>query len=39
MPGLELYGVREDELGSAVELWAEDESSAEEGEEGRPGSP
>ena len=39
MPGLELHGVREDELGREVELWAEDESSAEEGVEGEPGSP
>ena len=34
MPGLALYGVREEELGRAVELWAEDESSESEGEEG-----
>ena len=33
MPGLELYGVREDELGKEVELWAEEESPAEEDEE------
>ena len=39
MPGLALYGVREEELGRAVELWAEDESSGSEGEEGGPGPP
>ena len=41
MPGLELHGVREDELGRDIELWAEEESSAEEEyeEEGGPGPP
>ena len=39
MPGLGLYGVREDELGKDVELWADEESSAEEEEEGGPGPP
>ena len=39
MPGLELHGVREDELGRDMELWADEESSAEEEEEGGPGPP
>lgn len=39
MLGLELYGVRESELGKEMELWADEESSAEEGEEGGPGPP
>ena len=39
MPGLELYGVREDELGREMELWADEESSAEEEDEGGPGLP
>ena len=41
MPGLGLHGVREDELGREVELWAEEENSAEEEyeEEGGPDPP
>ena len=39
MPGLELHGVREDELGREMELWAEEESSNDEEEEGEPDSP
>ena len=30
MPGLESYGIQEDELGQDVELWAEDGESSEE---------
>ena len=41
MPGRELHGVREDELGREVELWAEEKNSAEEEyeEEGGPDPP
>ena len=36
MPGLEIHGIQEDELGWEVELWAEDGSTSDEehGEEG-----
>ena len=41
MPGLELYGIQEDELGQDVALWAEDGESSEEDleTEGGPGPP
>ena len=39
MPGLELYGVRESELGRDLELWADDESLDDEEDEGGPGLP
>ena len=39
MPGLELYGVREEELGSGLDLWAGEESSGDEGDEGGPAPP
>ena len=39
MPGLAMYGVREEDLGREVELWAEEESLESEGEEGVPGPP
>ena len=41
MPGLEIYGIQEDELGQEMELWAEDGSVSEDGqeEEGGPGPP
>ena len=39
LPGLACFGVMEDETGRDLELWAEDESSGNEGEEGGPGPP
>ena len=41
MPGLEVHGIQEDELGREVELWAEDEDASDEDqeEEGGPGPP
>ena len=41
MPGLELHGIQEDELGREVELWAEDGEASDEDqeEEGGPGPP
>ena len=41
MPGLEIHGIQEDELGREIELWAEDEDASEEDqeEEGGPGPP
>ena len=41
MPGLELYGIQEDELGRDIELWTEDGAASDEDqeEEGGPGPP
>ena len=39
LPGLACFGVMEDETGGDLELWAENEGSDNEGEEGRPGPP
>ena len=41
MPGLEIHGIQEEELGQEVELWAEDGDTSDENqeEEGGPGSP
>ena len=39
LPGLAFFGVMEDETGRDLELWAEDEGSENEGEEGGPGPP
>ena len=41
MPGLEIHGIQEDELGREVELWAEDGDAPNEDheEEGGPGPP
>ena len=34
LPGLAMYGVMEEDSGGEIELWAEEESSENEGEEG-----
>ena len=39
MPGLEIYGVQEDELGRELELWAEDGSTSDEDQEEEKGGP
>ena len=39
LPRLACFGVMEDETGRELELWAEDEGSESEGEEGGPGPP
>ena len=39
MPGLACFGIMDDGTGRDLELWAEDESSGNEGEEGGPGPP
>ena len=39
LPGLALFGIMEEESGSSLELWDEDEGPEEEGSEGGPGPP
>ena len=39
LPGLAMFGIMEDEPGRELELWAEDESPDDEGDEGGPGPP
>ena len=39
LPGLAMFGIMEDESGRDLELWAEDESPEDEGDEGGPGPP
>ena len=39
MPGLEIYGIQEDELGREVELWAEDGDTSDEDHEEERGGP
>ena len=39
LPGVAMFGVMEEESGTELELWAEDEGPVEEGDEGGPGPP